>query len=223
MMPSFEILSDEEFDELEALLERYGSENSIASMSMLDGFLTAVVSGPHLIMPSTWLHAIWGGEQDQPEWESKAELERFIDLVMCHSNDIATTLTYSPEDYFPVAPEFERHGEWVPLILDWCSGYLEGIELAPWSTLPAPEAAALAMIAEPLEKMPTSLDALSNEHLQEQATKARFAACILHAYFLAQRSERAVSSQPVVAPIKIGRNESCPCGSGKKYKQCCLH
>ncbi|MFM5361902.1 UPF0149 family protein [Aeromonas veronii] len=53
MMPSFEILSDEEFDDLGALLERYGSENSIASMSMLDGFLTAVVSGPHLIMPST--------------------------------------------------------------------------------------------------------------------------------------------------------------------------
>lgn len=21
---------------------------------------------------------------------------------------------------------------------------------------------------------------------------------------------------------KIGRNEKCPCGSGKKYKQCCL-
>ena len=61
-MQPFEILSDEEFDELEALLERYGSDNSIASMSMLDGFLTAVVSGPHLIMPSTWLHAIWGGE-----------------------------------------------------------------------------------------------------------------------------------------------------------------
>jgi len=22
---------------------------------------------------------------------------------------------------------------------------------------------------------------------------------------------------------KIGRNASCPCGSGKKYKKCCLH
>lgn len=22
--------------------------------------------------------------------------------------------------------------------------------------------------------------------------------------------------------MKIGRNEPCPCGSGKKYKQCCL-
>jgi hypothetical protein len=24
-----------------------------------------------------------------------------------------------------------------------------------------------------------------------------------------------------VAPPKIGRNEACPCGSGKKYKKCC--
>jgi len=23
--------------------------------------------------------------------------------------------------------------------------------------------------------------------------------------------------------MKIGRNESCPCGSGKKYKRCCAH
>ncbi|MBU3912866.1 MAG: SEC-C domain-containing protein [Nanoarchaeota archaeon] len=23
-------------------------------------------------------------------------------------------------------------------------------------------------------------------------------------------------------PRKIGRNEPCPCGSGKKYKKCCL-
>lgn len=26
--------------------------------------------------------------------------------------------------------------------------------------------------------------------------------------------------QPVVAEAKTGRNEPCPCGSGKKYKQC---
>jgi uncharacterized protein YecA (UPF0149 family) len=24
-------------------------------------------------------------------------------------------------------------------------------------------------------------------------------------------------------PIKIGRNDPCPCGSGKKYKKCCLN
>lgn len=28
-------------------------------------------------------------------------------------------------------------------------------------------------------------------------------------------------SKTVVKPKKVGRNEPCPCGSGKKYKQCC--
>jgi uncharacterized protein YecA (UPF0149 family) len=27
--------------------------------------------------------------------------------------------------------------------------------------------------------------------------------------------------QPVRAAPTIGRNEPCPCGSGKKFKQCC--
>jgi len=34
-------------------------------------------------------------------------------------------------------------------------------------------------------------------------------------------------SQPIVEPVrnhapKVGRNEPCPCGSGKKYKKCCI-
>lgn len=33
--------------------------------------------------------------------------------------------------------------------------------------------------------------------------------------------EDSAISRPFVAPEKIGRNETCPCGSGKKYKKCC--
>lgn len=29
--------------------------------------------------------------------------------------------------------------------------------------------------------------------------------------------------EPYVSPAKIGRNDSCPCGSAKKYKKCCLN
>ena len=29
--------------------------------------------------------------------------------------------------------------------------------------------------------------------------------------------------QPVVNSNKIGPNEKCPCGSGKKYKKCCKY
>jgi hypothetical protein len=28
-------------------------------------------------------------------------------------------------------------------------------------------------------------------------------------------------AEPFRAPVKVGRNEPCPCGSGKKYKKCC--
>jgi uncharacterized protein YecA (UPF0149 family) len=28
-------------------------------------------------------------------------------------------------------------------------------------------------------------------------------------------------AEPYRAPAKVGRNEPCPCGSGKKYKKCC--
>ncbi len=31
----------------------------------------------------------------------------------------------------------------------------------------------------------------------------------------------AVAAQPMVKGKKVGRNEPCPCGSGKKYKKCC--
>lgn len=34
-------------------------------------------------------------------------------------------------------------------------------------------------------------------------------------------SEEDVKRQPIVKGEKIGRNDPCPCGSGKKYKQCC--
>jgi len=31
---------------------------------------------------------------------------------------------------------------------------------------------------------------------------------------------RAAAPQPVQAGPKVGRNDPCPCGSGKKYKHC---
>ena len=33
--------------------------------------------------------------------------------------------------------------------------------------------------------------------------------------------DKTVRRQPVVKKIKVGPNDPCPCGSGKKYKKCC--
>ena len=55
--------------------------------------------------------------------------------------------------------------------------------------------------------------------------------CFSEAYLEAERnreSRRAAGSlpggdlAPVRLPPKVGRNDPCPCGSGKKFKKCCL-
>ncbi|MBI4543839.1 MAG: SEC-C domain-containing protein [Gemmatimonadetes bacterium] len=35
------------------------------------------------------------------------------------------------------------------------------------------------------------------------------------------RGEGGALPRPVTAEEKVGRNDPCPCGSGKKYKKCC--
>lgn len=52
-------------------------------------------------------------------------------------------------------------------------------------------------------------------------------------YFAAQNEEavtrkmdsrlRELKGETLVRRQKIGRNDPCPCGSGSKFKKCCLH
>jgi preprotein translocase subunit SecA len=37
----------------------------------------------------------------------------------------------------------------------------------------------------------------------------------------ASAAEAQAKAKPVRTGPKVGRNDPCPCGSGKKYKQCC--
>jgi uncharacterized protein len=44
----------------------------------------------------------------------------------------------------------------------------------------------------------------------------------IHAYWLKCRAADAPASAPVHRnETRVGRNDPCPCGSGKKYKKCC--
>ncbi len=38
-----------------------------------------------------------------------------------------------------------------------------------------------------------------------------------------EENPRAPALTPVRSGPKVGRNDPCPCGSGKKYKKCCGH
>ena len=49
------------------LMSDHAPDDSMG-LSDLDGFLTGVVVGPELILPSEWLPVIWGGAE--PEFET---------------------------------------------------------------------------------------------------------------------------------------------------------
>ncbi len=63
--------------------------------------------------------------------------------------------------------------------------------------------------------------------IKEDTVKYIFNANIAHAPQREQVAEPIITNQeetvrkPVVKDDKIGRNDMCPCGSGKKYKKCC--
>jgi hypothetical protein len=54
-----EPLTDAELDELEVFLASDAVPQDCMDLEMLDGYLTAVVSGPEMIQPSEWLPQVW--------------------------------------------------------------------------------------------------------------------------------------------------------------------
>jgi preprotein translocase subunit SecA len=38
---------------------------------------------------------------------------------------------------------------------------------------------------------------------------------------VSEATETLAKAQPVKSVPRVGRNDACPCGSGKKYKNCC--
>ncbi|HOW60099.1 MAG TPA: SEC-C metal-binding domain-containing protein, partial [Candidatus Omnitrophota bacterium] len=36
-----------------------------------------------------------------------------------------------------------------------------------------------------------------------------------------ENGEAPAPQKPIINNDKVGRNDPCPCGSGKKYKKCC--
>ncbi|MCX4116190.1 MULTISPECIES: UPF0149 family protein [Aeromonas] len=220
-----------EVEWLEQRLMDYGNDDSMLSLSALDGFLTAVLSGPELVPPNLWWPVLWGGTP--PEWSSEREMKRALDLILGHMNILAHTLCYQPEHFIPVLMANYVEGQELCNAEDWCFGYLRGMALGNWPALPEEQESSLEVIRlHGSDDLLPQLASLSLPEHQQSVAEVGPAALRLHAHFLAQRGpSTAPTAAPALTPVtlpvraapKIGRNDPCPCGSGKKFKQCCLH
>ena len=202
------------------LLLKYGNDDSILSASELDGYFAAIVSGPRQIDPGLWYPHIWA--EQLPKWTSEKEGERFTKLAVELMSEAAFMLDEEPDDYEAIfLADNQGKGEKL-IVSQWCAGYLRGAQVAGWIEAELPEEleAALASISlHGSEEGVDALNAMSDEAYDASVATVEPAAVALYQYWQ-QHLEPVVPVRREEA--KVGRNDPCTCGSGKKYKQCCL-
>jgi uncharacterized protein len=128
-------------------------------------------------------------------------------------------------------PYIEEPGTDGILGRDWARGYLRGTRLAPdgWGRLFQDEGEGLALTIPVVagEVDPHwPLQPQTKEGREESLKMMVAAAGRAYRYFEADRRAFADAARVAAAPYerdepKVGRNEPCPCGSGKKFKKCC--
>ena len=224
-------LSESEMTELDEFLMSGVTPEGCMDISALDGFLTSLVIGPGLVPPSVWLKAIWGGESE-PAFESSAQAQRVISLIMRRSNAISSMFNEPPE-FAPILYEREVEGSRYWSADDWCWGFLEAIRLSPetWQPLVEDEdnrSMLLPIVALGSEDGWELLEADPDRDAAEQAALDDLepAVIAISRYWREEwHRQSAILRQASIRQrsLRVGRNELCPCGSGRKYKRCCAN
>ena len=231
MSDQFSPLTDKELDQLGTILlsrigedtDTSGKDEGIFDMSTLDGYFTAIISGPQMIMPSQWLPAMWG--DFEPDWDAKT-YEKVIALLMRHMSSIAEHLMHESQSFEPLFFANKREGETLTIVDEWCYGYMMGVELCKdqWQL----ESLDMTILLTPVRMFGTQEGweklAMLNETETENIRKAITPNIQqIYAYWLARRVNDVEKTPFINETARVGRNDPCPCGSGKKYKKCCLH
>src|SRR5438552_2605554 len=222
-----EPLTDAELDRLEEFLKRCKGGKAM-NIEELDGFFAALIAGPDVVLPSEYLPEVFGGElSDACKFASFDEVNATLTLLMRHWNDIAHTLG-NGDVYAPILFQDEKglqRGN------DWARGFMRGVGMCHdgWGALLADEDHAGCMI-------PVLM--LYHEHDQDPSLRPQpigreqrekifdfMAAGLMGAYRYFRRHGKPFADvlelEPRRTDPKPGRNDPCPCGSGKKYKRCC--
>ena len=222
-------LNDAEIDKLAEFLISDETPEECMDISTLDGFLTGVLIGPDSILPSRWIPVALGEtEQDEMVWESEAKAERIMGLVMRLYNSIAQDFQCDPPDFNPLFMINTATEEEVTIIDDWCWGFMRAVALdsEAWQPLFENEemgGGLFPIIINGTEdgwKLLEEDPKISKVPHEEWVAMLPAAVREIHDFWLPFRRAEAQVTQAAISQ-KVGRNEPCPCGSGKKYKRCC--
>jgi uncharacterized protein len=175
------------------------------------GFLTAVCTGPDAIVPAVWIAEVVpeGAFDDDPAARAK------VDTLARLYGAVGETLRTTPEIICPEPDKPASEAE------DFCGGYVRGARLhATWRNDEVATKKLLpfaALAKESVDAVDADGNPVTDVEAWTTAQREGLGSYVagLHAYWQAKR-------QVVHTTPKVGRNDPCPCGSGKKHKKCCL-
>lgn len=204
----------------------------------LYGFLFTVCSCPEPVETAEWMAVVFNDKD--PSYkndEKKAKVEaRLLEVFAEVEEQVQSDAPQLPELIEILQPALENVGDRAPLAF-WSDGFYDGIDWLEnvWSASLDEDAEqvwsdtvkVLAHFShrdgarELCDGVEEAL--LSKQQLAETRLQAFADAMATYARMGRTLAQSFANKQPHVREIKLGRNDPCFCGSGKKYKRCCLN
>jgi uncharacterized protein len=195
----------------------------------LDGFIAGLLVCPELIKPGDWLPIVWNRDRadQQPVFEDLDHVNRVLGLVMEHYNDVARTLMENPDRYSPLFAIDKRNDDVLWEL--WIEGFEKAVALRPaaWKAFLDADGDTVAAMSGMLM---LAAIARGDEEVKDHDTASATAPDRIADWVVNLNEWRLANYQPMqsidrrggsASRKKVGRNDPCPCGSGKKYKKCC--
>ena len=186
----------------------------------LDGFLTALIVGPDLILPSEWLHLLWCG--DGPNFASRHEVNSILSATVARHNQILQQLEQGE-----FAPLFLLRAERRSLAAEWAEGFRSGVGLRVdhWTPLFQDEEAQsflYPLLALCSDERGQNLLGMDWERDRETIRKAPsvIPECIQEIYWFWKSRAPDKESQIRKGALR-GWLSVCACGSRRPYMHCC--
>ncbi|MCB1910121.1 MAG: UPF0149 family protein [Rhodocyclaceae bacterium] len=223
------LLSDEDFEALEAVLVSDDVPADCMNLEMLDGYFAALVCSPEPMAVERWLPAVWTADGETADFGSGSAARKALALVLRYYNEMLATLAaeQDPWEPFCYAPDSEDSP---PLGDEWIAGFEQGVELWPddWNAGLDSQDVAVAegLLAKVFKRWGADEAAEADDQtrlgwLAESAQAARGLFALWREVGLQEPRPVDIAEPATVMRAAAGRNDLCPCGSGKKYKLCC--
>jgi uncharacterized protein len=185
-----------------------------------DGLLTALAAGPGRATPSEWLPEILRAPGENSGFDSPEHKSQVIGLLKRRFASLERDLA---GDVAPAAWVYDADIDMRGTL--WARGYLHAMSLRKdaWEPLIRDQHLANTLVMPLLALLPDEEEgaggALSYERRSSLIRMLPDIALATKAHCTG--SWHPLLNIPLQRTPKIGRNDLCPCGSGKKYKRCC--